>query len=99
MNNMKHKQQGMVVLSIAMIIIFIMGAYLLFFELRTLNDLRISGNNYRSEQALQAADAGLNYGVAYVINNPVGATAPSTSDIMLIEVNTLLGNENGQVTL
>lgn len=72
MNSQRMKtQRGLVILGFALVMLLIMALGLLQLQRRHLAIIAISTNNYHSEQALMIADAGLQYGVAQLIANPV----------------------------
>lgn len=89
--NTKAKQQGILILAVSMIILLIMGIFALTLEVRSLNLIKVAAQNMRGEQATIAAEAGLNYGVAYVIHTP------TIGSISVATINGQLGSDVGQV--
>lgn len=93
-----RQQKGIFVLGLALVILLLMGLFALVFEMRSIQKFQIVASQYRGEQALTAAEAGLNYGVAYVIEAPTGATSPASSALSFATINSQLGSNAGQVT-
>ncbi len=98
MFSQRQKQQGVFALTLALVMLLIMGLFALLFELRSVQKYKIVESHYRGEQALNAAEAGLNYGVAYVIETPTGATTPNVTELDLETINTAMGSGAGEVT-
>lgn len=95
--NTREKQRGVLILAVSLVLLLIMGVFALMLELRGVKQVKIATQNYQSEQALTAAEAGLNYGVAYVIQTPTGAASPSSTALNTTTINALLGSGAGQV--
>jgi Tfp pilus assembly protein PilX len=92
-----NKQKGILLLATSLVLLLVMGIFALMLELKSVQGFKVSLQNLRGEQALNAAEAGLNYGVAYVIETPTGATAPNSTAIATTTINTQLGSDVGQV--
>lgn len=92
-----EKQKGVIVLAVSLVILLLMGIFALMFEVRSVKQIKISATFYRGEQALVAAEAGLNYGVAYVIETPTGDSSPSNTELPISVINNHLGSNAGQV--
>lgn len=93
----KEKQKGILILAVSMVILLIMGIFALMLELKSMQQVKASMQTYQGEQALIAAEAGLNYGVAYVIETPTGAATPASTALPITTINTQLGTASGQV--
>lgn len=91
------KQKGVIILAVSLVILLLMGIFALMFEMRSIKQVDISAAAFRGEQALAVAEAGLNYGVAYVIYTPTGAPSPSSTTIAVTTINSQLGSDVGQV--
>ena len=60
------RQHGLALLATALVLLFIATGVTLFAARVGVMDQRISGNQYRSQEAFEAAEAGVEYGIAYV---------------------------------
>lgn len=94
----RHKQQGVLILAISLVLLLIMGIFALMLELRGVKQIKIATQTYQGEQASAAAEAGLNYGVAYVIETPTGDVSPASTALSTAEINAQLGGDTGQVS-
>ena len=94
----KQKQQGILVLAVSLALLLIMGIFALMLELRGVKQVKIAAQTYQGEQANAAAEAGLNYGVAYVIETPTGAISPASTTLNVATINSQLGSGGGQVS-
>lgn len=75
------KQAGAVTLLTSVVILMLATILIIAVSRTTIMEQRISGNEIRSRQALEAAEAGLNFGMAYVTQTTQGgATVPSGAD-------------------
>ncbi len=61
MNKIKHHQKGAATLFIALVILFLMTMVIVFTAKSHLVNMKVTSNNTRAQQALEAADAGLQY--------------------------------------
>ena len=69
MNKSCKSQKGAATLLIAVVLLFILTLITIFAARVGLQDQRISGNDYRAKAAFSAAQAGLDYGEAFIQNN------------------------------
>lgn len=77
----RFRQAGAVTLLTAVIILMLATILVIAVSRTTIMEQRISGNEIRSRQALEAAEAGLNFGLAYVTQTTQGGlTVPSGAD-------------------
>jgi Tfp pilus assembly protein PilX len=60
------KQRGIAVLGTSLIMLVVMGLFVLMLQLMTLRHLETETVKYHGEQAFQAAEAGLAYGMNYL---------------------------------
>ena len=94
----KQKQQGVLILAVSLVLLLIMGMFALMLEMRSVKQVKIATQTYQGEQASAAAEAGLNYGVAYVIEPPTGAVTPASTALSITTINAELGSNAGQVS-
>jgi hypothetical protein len=69
MTNIYRKQKGLATLAVSSILLFIVTGISLFTAKAMLTEQKIVTNTYRFEQASQAAQAGLDYGMIYLMEN------------------------------
>jgi Tfp pilus assembly protein PilX len=75
------RQAGMATLVTSLVIMILATILVMAVSKTTLMEQRISSNEIRSRQAAEAAEAGVNYGVAYVMQTTLaGATVPIGAD-------------------
>lgn len=84
------KQKGIALLAMVIILLGIMGLLALMMMKSTTNEQRITGNDLRSRQALDAADAGLAYGIADAIADSI----TTETDVSGADITTLNGQLN-----
>lgn len=81
MHRSPFRQSGMVTLLTSVVILMLATILVVAVSRTTLMEQRISGNQVRTQQALAAAEAGLNFGLAYVSQTTQGGvTVPSGAD-------------------
>ncbi|MCL6264417.1 polymer-forming cytoskeletal protein [Craterilacuibacter sp. RT1T] len=64
--NGRH-QAGMLTLGLVLVLLMVMALMTVYAARTSLLELKLSGSSYRAKQALEAAEAGLHYGVAYYL--------------------------------
>ena len=75
------KQAGAITLLTSVVILMLATVLIIAVSRTTIMEQRISSNEIRSRQAHEAAEAGLNFGIAYVTQTTQGgATVPSGTD-------------------
>lgn len=77
--NLKGCQQGAATLIMVMVLAMIMGVVALTTANIGLMEQKIVGNDLRAREAQEAAEAGLEYGVAWAKNNPIPNTVTCSS--------------------
>jgi Tfp pilus assembly protein PilX len=94
------KQQGMAALLVAVILAMIMGVMALTTTQTGLMEQRITGNELRAREVQEAAEAGLEYGVAWGKKNPilntVNCTAGSLPTGCPTALTTVAGSSTGE---
>ncbi len=64
-----HSEKGMATLVIILLLLFVAALVTLYTANSTIREQRVSANQYRADQALSAANAGLDYAIAYYTKN------------------------------
>ena len=59
------QQRGIATLAISLLVLFLITMVTLYTASTSITEQRISANQYRADQALSAANAAMDYGVAY----------------------------------
>lgn len=75
-----HKQKGAVTLILTLVLLLATAYVAIFVARSSVSQQRLIANQYRSAQALEAAEAGLNFGLAYLIQNKNTIVVDSNSD-------------------
>lgn len=77
------RHAGVITLLTAVIILLMATVVVIAVSRTTVMEQRISGNQIRSRQASQAAEAGLNFGLSYVVTTtmPAGALVPTAATV------------------
>src|SRR5665647_1995751 len=70
------RQTGMATLVTSLVIMILATILVMAVSKTTLMEQRISSNEIRSRQAAEAAEAGINYGVAYVMQTDASINPP-----------------------
>jgi len=92
-----QRQKGMSTLVVILLLMFVATMVTLFTANSTIREQQVSANQYRADQALSAANAGLDYAVAYYSKNTgPDANADGVVDVLAVP-NTVLNGENLQV--
>jgi hypothetical protein len=60
-----HQEKGLVTLAIILLLLFVATLVTLYTANTTVREQQVSANQYRADQALSAANAGLDYALAY----------------------------------
>ena len=77
--NLKARQQGAATLLVVMVLAIVMAVISLTTANTGLMEQKIVGNDLRAREAFEGADAGIEYGVAYLTNDNYKALTWSTS--------------------
>jgi hypothetical protein len=64
-----HREKGMSTLVIVLLLLFVATLVTMYTANSTVREQQVSANQYRADQALSAANAGLDYGLAYYAKN------------------------------
>ena len=73
----KHSQRGAAALPVGVLLLFIAALVLIAVSRTTLMEQRISGNEIRIRQALQAGQAGISHAMAYMKEGGVDSVSPT----------------------
>ena len=92
----RHRAGGSTVLPISVLLLFLSTLILIAVSKVTLTDQRLSGNEIRTRQALQAAQAGIAHAVAYMNNGGVDHDGDEAADTLLM-TNPLPNGASGAV--
>lgn len=93
-----QRQQGAATMIVVAVLAIAMALVALTIANTGLMEQRISGNDLRAREAQEAAEAGLDYGIAWASKNNVGITAPCPKDGCRITGSSTGENYNYTVT-
>lgn len=85
---LRFKQTGSATLVVALVLLIVTSVITLYAGRNVVMEQRISANDHRAKQLAQAADAGVEYGIGWLINNPNGVTWNGVADAQGMESST-----------
>ena len=93
-----HFEKGMATLAIILLLLFVATLVTLYTASSTIREQQVSANQYRADQAISAANAGLDYAIAYYTEN-VGPDANNDGvvDILTIPAGLLTDPDSGKI--
>lgn len=93
-----HLEKGMATLVIILLLLFVATLVTLYTASSTIREQQVSANQYRADQALSAANAGLDYGLAYYTENAgPDANNDGAVDILAIPAPLLTDPDSGKI--
>lgn len=84
----RSAQTGSATLVVALVLLIVTSMITLYAGRNVVMEQRISANDYRAKQLAQAADAGVEYGIAWLISNPNGVIWNGVADASGMEYST-----------
>lgn len=96
--SLKARQQGAATLIVVLVLAMIMGVIALTTAHTGLMEQKLVGNNLRAREAQEAAEAGLEYGVAWAKSNAVSSTVTCSSGSLPTGCPTALTTVTGSST-